>query len=69
MWEVDLVPEEHVSLGGMSTTDLDNVDDNFFDDFVIVEKVDMKKRNVEDKLRKEEKIKDSGQSKLVAVFD
>ena len=38
------------------------LDDNFYEDFVIVDKLDMKKYNNKKKLLEEEKIKDSGES-------
>jgi serine/threonine protein kinase len=63
LWEEDLEREERKERQG-SLGEIDD-DDGFYDDFVIVEKLDMKKYNKQSKLLEEEKIKDSGQSKCL----
>ena len=65
LWEVDIVPEERKSIAGDGSSESVEIDDDFFDDFVIVEKIDMKKKNVAEKLMEEAKIKDSGSSKCL----
>jgi len=42
--------------------DIEDCDTNYYDDFVIVERLDMKKYNNHSKIQEEEKIKDSGKS-------
>ena len=69
MWEEDIVREQRRSAGGSivaepSAEDIDNVD--YFDDFVIIDKVELKKYNEPKKLKKEEaKMKEAGQSQLL----
>ena len=62
LWEIDVVKEERKSRA--DSLDFDHNDD-FYDDFVIVERLDMKKYNASSKIQEEEKIKDSGSSKCL----
>lgn len=64
LWEIDVVKEERKS--GANSLDFDHNDD-FYDDFVIVDRLDMKKYNKQSKLLEEEKIKDSGSSKCLVA--
>lgn len=63
LWEIDIVQEERKARSGSVTDALDESDT--FDDFVIVERLDMKKYNKTSKLIEEEKIKDSGSSQCL----
>lgn len=49
----------------IETHDSIEVDDDFYNDFVIIEKLDVQKYNAASKLLEEEKIKDSGASKCL----
>lgn len=65
MWEEDLVKEQRRSVGGSivadPSDDMENVD--YFEDFVVIDKVELKKYNEPKKLKKEElKMKDTGGS-------
>ena len=66
LWEEDLLPEEGQAVASSSTKSLQltdsQIEDDYYDDFVIVEKLNVQKYNVEKKLVEEEKIKDSGKS-------
>lgn len=62
MWEEDLVKEQRRSVGGSivgdPNEDSENID--YFEDFVVIDKVDIKKYNEPKKLKKEElKMKES----------
>lgn len=50
---------------GANNNEFDGDDDDFYDDFVIVDRLDMKKYNAQSKLLEEAKIKDSGSSKCL----
>ena len=66
LWEVDLKKEERKhDPTEEDLLDFDNAED--FDDFVIVDKPDVKKYNKQSKLIEEEKIKDSGSSKCLVA--
>jgi hypothetical protein len=65
LWEVDLKKEERKHDDNDSDMGFEDVED--FDNFVIVEKVDVKKYNKQSKLIEEEKIKDSGSSKCLVA--
>ncbi len=65
LWEIDLVKEERKSISGNNGNEFDGADDDFYDDFVIVDRLDMKKYNATSKILEEEKIKDSGSSKCL----
>jgi hypothetical protein len=61
LWEENIVHEEGSTVSTVNKDAID-VDDYFYEDFVIIEKLDMKKYNVKTKIHEEEKIKDSGKS-------
>jgi hypothetical protein len=63
MWEEDIVKEERPEGNGDGLEFEDSLGD--YDDFVIIERLDMKKYNVVPKLEKEQQIKDSGSSQLL----
>lgn len=70
MWEEDIVKEQRRSAGGSVVADPSTKDDiedeDYFDDFVIIDKVELKKYNEPKKLKKEEeKMKDAGGSQLL----
>ena len=64
MWEEDIVKEQRRSIGGSiveNPDDTENVD--YFEDFVVIDKVELKKYNEPKKLKKEEqKMKEAGGS-------
>ena len=61
MWEEDIDKEERLASSGKGQDGMD-FDDSLdgYDDFVIIERLDMKKYNAIPKLEEEQKIKDSG---------
>lgn len=66
LWEEDIIPEEghekkNASIKSSQLQESELADD-YYDDFVIVERLDVEKYNDEKKLEEEEKIKDSGKS-------
>lgn len=66
LWEVDIKKEDRKhDQSEEDPLDFDNAED--FDDFVIVERVDVKKYNKQSKIIEEEKIKDSGSSKCLVA--
>lgn len=54
-------------LSGPLTTDGIEEDADFYEDFIVLEKQDMKKYNMQEKLHKEEKIMDSSWSKCLVA--
>lgn len=50
LWEEDIEKEERKSPGGTIVLPEDEDDEGFYDDFVIVEKLDMKKYNKKEKI-------------------
>lgn len=50
LWEEDIEKEERKSPGGSIVLPEDEDDTGFYDDFVIVEKLDMKKYNKKEKI-------------------
>ena len=64
MWEEDIIKEERPAAVGNGGGDGLDFEDSLggYDDFVIIERLDMKKYNIIPKLEKEQKIKDSGTS-------
>lgn len=63
LWEEDITKEARRSPGGSIVEDNTAIDDlDYYDDFVIIDRVDMKRYNEPTKLLEEEKIKDSGSS-------
>lgn len=67
MWEEDIIKEERPASSGNGGGDGLDFEDSLggYDDFVIIERLDMKKYNIIPKLEKEQKIKDSGTSQLL----
>jgi len=56
-----LIEEEHdANSSGLKSSEEDR--DDFYEDFVIVEKVDLEKHNQPEKLHEEQKLKDKGTS-------
>ncbi len=53
LWEENISKEERKSAGGTLVLDEDEIGEDFYDDFVIVDKIDMKKYNKKEKLIEE----------------
>ena len=67
MWEEDLLPEEGNISNKNHNSNNTSFDENYYDDFVVVDRPDIQKYNKTEKLEEEEKIKDSGGSMLLVA--
>lgn len=67
MWEEDLLPEEGNISNKSHNSNNTSFDENYYDDFVVVDRPDIQKYNKTEKLEEEEKIKDSGGSMLLVA--
>lgn len=73
MWEEDIVKEQRTSAGGSEMQDdfgksqNDPLEVEMFDDFVLIERTELKKYNKKKKIEKEEQIKDSGSSTALLI--
>ena len=68
MWEEDLVKEQRRSVGGSIVENHEDETENidYFEDFVVIDKVQLNKYNEPTKLKKEElKMKEAGGSQLL----
>ena len=62
LWEENLLPEEgHLSHTSHKSSE-NSIDENYYDDFVVVDRPNVQRYNQTEKLAEEEKIKDSGSS-------